>query len=227
MKNWWRKVKEFFSRPKVLKWTIVILTSVIVIGAIKALIWTIYTQDKPTFVPDEMREDIQGVIKESGESIKKVSKPVGSAIVDSAYKKPEVHTVPALDPTAGWKTYTNSKIGINIKYPQNLLTEYTEEPFEQYIGTLTFINNQTAVFDLDIFVSGEDSLAWVNKLAAETNFLTEINEVALGNKKFIKAIEAGDPDHFIYVTNLKGKIFKYKVAEENYRELENVLIENN
>lgn len=116
MKNLWEKVKEFFSRPKVIKWTIVILTLTIVFGAIKVLVWTIYTKDKPAFVPQEVREDIQGAIKESGEAIRTVSRPVGTAIVNSAYKKP----APVVnDPTAGWKTYTNPDLRISFKYPDS------------------------------------------------------------------------------------------------------------
>jgi hypothetical protein len=115
MKKWWAKVRKFFKRPGAIKWTVIILSVVIIGGAIKALLWTIYTKDEPAFVPEEVREDIRGAIKESGEAIKTVSEPVGSAIVDAAFEK--VVNTPE-DPTANWPTYTDSATGISMKYPE-------------------------------------------------------------------------------------------------------------
>jgi hypothetical protein len=124
MNNWWTKAKEFFSRPKVIKWSIVILSVLIVVGTLKTLVWTIYTKDKPAFVPEEVREDIRGAIKERGESIKKVSKPVGTAIVEAVFTElgSEDDSVPST--TDNWPTYTNAELGISFKYPEGWVVEY-------------------------------------------------------------------------------------------------------
>ena len=124
---YWAKTKDFFSRPKVIKRTVIILTSAILLIFVLALVWAIYTKDEPVFVPEEVRGNIQEVITDGGEAIKTLSEPLGSAIVEAGY----IHTLEFAtdseddngEATANWPTYTNEELGISFKYPEGWVVE--------------------------------------------------------------------------------------------------------
>lgn len=167
MKRWWKKVKEFYSRPKVIRWTIVILTLVIIGGTIKALLWSIYTEDKPSFVPEEVREEIQGAIKESGEAIKKVSEPIGTAIVNSVY---EDSGEDEEDSTAGWQTYSDEDLGITFEYPKDW------QVFESGMESFSFGPNLDSLDGITVYYS--DSFNGIEEYWAD--YIKEWDAVIIG-----------------------------------------------
>lgn len=121
MKEKWAKVKEFFSRPKVIKWTVIILSVVIVVGAIKALVWTIYTKDQPKFIPENVREDVRGaIIDKIGKPLQQISNPAGTFVINAAWKSQgNMNGLDKQDDkTKNWPTYTDEETGISFKYPE-------------------------------------------------------------------------------------------------------------
>jgi len=125
---YWAKTKDFFSRPKVIKRTVIILTSAILLIFVLALVWAIYTKDEPVFVPEEVRGNIQEAIADGGEAIKTLSEPLGSAIVEAGY----IHTLESAtdsadgdnEATANWP---NDELGISFKYPEGWVVEDSTE----------------------------------------------------------------------------------------------------
>jgi hypothetical protein len=124
---YWAKTKDFFSRPKVIRRTVIILTSAILLILVLTLVWVIYTKDEPVFVPEEVRGNIQEAIADGGEAIKTLSEPLGSAIVEAGY----IHTLESAtdsadgdnEATADWPTYTSEELGISFKYPEGWMVE--------------------------------------------------------------------------------------------------------
>jgi hypothetical protein len=81
-KNGWLKIKNFFSRPKVLIWGVIFISLLI----IALLCWSIYTKDEPKIIPEETREDVRAGMKEAvAEPLKSVSLELGEAIENAAY----------------------------------------------------------------------------------------------------------------------------------------------
>jgi len=133
---YWAKTKDFFSRPKVIRRTVIILTSAILLIFVLALVWAIYTKDEPVFVPEEVRGNIQEAIADGGEAIKTLSEPLGSAIVEAGY----IHTLESATDsengddgaTANWPTYTNEELGISFKYPEGWVVEVSGAGLKVY-----------------------------------------------------------------------------------------------
>lgn len=126
MKEKWAKAKEFFSRPKVKKWTVIILIILVVVGSLKALVWAIYTQDKPAFVPEDVRADVRGAIVEKiGKPLQQISNPAGTFIINAAWKSQgNMYGLEKQDDkTKNWPKYTDEETGISFKYPEGWLVD--------------------------------------------------------------------------------------------------------
>lgn len=225
MKKWWKKVRKFFARPGVLKWTIVLVTLVIVGGAIKALVWTIYTKDGPAFVPESVREDIQGAIKESGEAIKNVSEPIGSAIVDAGYVRDCGRNSLAddgqKDVTANWETYTDPTTGVSMKYPEGW------KVFEGEEGVFSFGPSEDSYDGVFVYKYKVDSMDlnewWSGYVSRSDGSFTPISKKTINDKEFSLSQQIDGMQSRYYLLKINNYIYSVSANGEGYSYVEKVL----
>lgn len=70
------------------------------------------------------------------------STPTQSGVLPKNLDTPSA--VPTLDPTANWKTYTNTKFGFEFKYPNNKPWNITENSYQQNIVEIYNYDVKTA-----------------------------------------------------------------------------------
>lgn len=237
------RIRGVFQKPLNV---LALLLIIFFLGSILTII-TIYTKDKPTFIPEEARGSTRGAIIENiGEPLKSIFEPLGSLIVDAAYvgnnqpssKEPETKNTPIdaesktkEDPNS-WPLYVDTESGISIRHP-DLFIEKEMSPVDDYRGTISFWgrNNERPasvsglpVFDIDLFsLTDASALDWVYEKNSPIGIISEINEVKIGDKNFVVATRGGSPDHLIYVFKGDSYFYMFKTSLEGKELIEDVL----
>lgn len=234
------KIKKFFGNRKVLIVLIVAATFLIIVGFFSL----IYFKDQPKFVPENIREDIrEGVKGAIAEPLKAVAPSVGQALEDAAYQAPEPNgssnnsngsnsSGATSSDTSTWQTYKNEKYGYELKYPEGIKT--SENVSNDFLSSVSFwsgdnygkqINGVFPEFEININASNinETAIEWVNKQNTPIRVISDIKEINKGSHEWIKAIEAGDPDHVIYVLKVDDKIYKLSTSLEEPEYIDEIL----
>jgi hypothetical protein len=225
----WQVLSGALKKPK----NIALISVTIILIVISSFIITIYSYDEPSFIPEEIREEIRGaIIEKIGTPLQSISNPAGTFIIDAAHDKAKAYAYGKYKKeTASWPTYTDEETGLSLKYPEGSEIEKSIDQTENYVGTISFwdkssleVNNGLPIYDIDIFAADDlGALFWVESQNIPEGIITEITTVSINGKEFIRAIEAGAPDHLIYVYKGSRYYYKFKTSFEEMELIENVL----
>lgn len=119
------KIREFFKNKRNLK-IMILVTSFIILTLIIWLLYSIYANDKPNFIPKETRGDIREGIKDTiAKPIEYIAPSLGKTILNAAHKEETEETVSnqdnpnvASDEMANWQTYKSDEYGFEVSYPE-------------------------------------------------------------------------------------------------------------
>jgi len=62
-----------------------------------------------------------------------------------------------------------------------------------------------------------------NKKNDPSGSILDITEVKKGNYSWVKANEAGDPDHIIYVTTINSKVYQITTTINEFKDIDEIL----
>jgi hypothetical protein len=229
-----RKAKKFVVSRRTLLFSIAITTSTIVL----VIIWvlgSIYIEDKPNFVPKETRGAIREGIKENiAIPLAETIPSVGVPFVESAFTASDItigsanqaSVVNSEDSTADWPTYRNTELGFEIKYPKDFVYTTGGEVGNKYVN---FRNKNLPIsippdFSVEIKEdTAKDETEWLNLRSAQMGVSApETSIIKTSEGSWLKALEVGDPDHYLYVTKRNNKIY-IMLASLEFTEFEDAL----
>jgi hypothetical protein len=234
-----KKVLSFIFNKKfwLNKWTIIV-TSIIVVVSGVALTY-LYS---PSFVPQIIKSANKKVVdkiigKELAERIDETRDENGATSIRALFNSNKEENLARhcekkeekeKEQGKCYKTYKNEEFGFSVKYPENLESIENKSLSSDHLNSISFWkkekdpNDLFPEFQIDVFnkISTSDtSLNWTNRKNDPPGFISDISEIKKGNYSWVKAIEAGDPDHIIYVTSANSKIYQITTP---INEIENI-----
>jgi hypothetical protein len=125
----WDNFAATLKQPKVIG----LIVGVVFLLSIGVLVYMVYAEDKPAFIPEEIREDVRGaIIEKIGQPLQSISNPAGTFIINAAHDKAKAYAY-GRDETKKWPTYTDEDLGISIKHPEDWVAT------EDHLGMAFFV----------------------------------------------------------------------------------------
>ena len=138
-----KKILAFAKRPKVIIWAFVLALLVY----LATLTFFIYSKDRPAYIPEDIRENVRGVIVEKiGQPLQQISNPAGTFIINAAYQKANSYAYGHnKKDTKNWPEYTDPETGLTFSYPEgwevihgnNLITTFAPSE-DSYSGIVVY-----------------------------------------------------------------------------------------
>ncbi|MBW6431653.1 hypothetical protein K0A96_00530 [Patescibacteria group bacterium] len=156
----WDNFGDTLKQPRVIG----LIVGVVSLLSLGALVYMVYAEDKPAFIPEEIREDVRGAIVEKiGQPLQSISNPAGTFIINAAHDKAKAYAY-GHDKTKNWPTYTDEDLGISLQYPEGWMLVNNDglvkihdlqyENYESEFPMIIFEKYQNEFIDLE---------SWLNK----------------------------------------------------------------